>query len=290
MPSAGVLIRGLVADRAVRALIVEAHGPADEARVRHGLSPVAARLTAQTMVAAALLSAHLKGEEELTLQIQSSKPRLAIYVDHTASGSQRARTTPSNLAPFQVDTDDRIDGVMLAIKSVGDKEVYRGITAIGGSIEQALSTHLGDSAQVDAILRIHVTVDEGGAVKAASGLLLERLPPEDDLPSMGAAAFTENYAFVATADAPALMTELAFGQLQGEAIEILDSQPLVWACRCSDEKVRSTLAAMGDQSLQEMILEDGGAEVICHFCNEVYRYDVAGLEAIRAALIEQLDS
>jgi molecular chaperone Hsp33 len=278
-PAPGVLIRALLADRAVRVLIVEAHGPAREAARRHDLSPAASQFTAEAMVAAALLSSHLKGDEQLTLQIQGSQPRLAIYVDQTADGRQRARTSPAHLPKT-----GPLSGAMLAIKSVDDREVYRGITEIEGSIERALSTHLGDSAQVDAVLRVHVACGDDGLVHSAAGLLLERLPPEADLPSISSEAFAERYSFLADADAAQLMTELAFGNLQGEALEILDSRPLVWQCRCSIERVRTSLSALGTDTLAEMIAEDGGAEVTCHFCNEVYHLDAAALEAIRQAL------
>jgi len=272
---AGVLIRALVAEGAVRVLLVEAHRPAEEARRRHGLGPEAAEVTARTMVAAALLSAYLKGEEQLTVQLQGSNPRLAVYVDQTATGDIRARTTPPNIpvaAPLH--------GVLVAIKSVHDKELYRGHTEVKGTVEQALAQHLGQSTQVDAILRVHARVDDDGQVVAASGLLLERLPDEPGQPSITVEAFDESYGELRSADPGALMTEMAFGRLQGEPLQILQTSPLTWQCRCSLERVRATLRSLGDHELQQMIDEDGGAEVTCHFCNEAYQLDVDDLSAL----------
>jgi molecular chaperone Hsp33 len=227
------------------------------------------------MVAAALLSAYLKGEEQLTLQIQGESPRVAIYVDQTADGHLRARTTPPALA-----APDGVHGVMLAIKSVGTKEVYRGASRIDGTIESALAQHLGDSAQVDAVLRLHSRVDADGKVTAASGLLLERLPDEPGQPTLSREAFDARYRDLRDADVGQLMTQLAFGNLQGEAIQVLDKVPLTWRCRCSRERVAATLMSLGATELQAMIDEDHGAEVTCHFCNEAYRFDEAQLQAL----------
>ena len=272
-------MRGLIAGGAVRLLLVEVHGPADEARRRHELAPDAAHVTAEAMVAAALLSAHLKGSEELTLQIQGEKPRLSVYVDQTAEGDQRARTTPSALSSTGRGAPS-IDGLMLAIKAVAGREVYRGITPLNGRLEQGLARHLTESAQVDVVLRLHVQIDASGAVRAAGGVLLERLAVEAGQPSMTPEAFNASYGDLARGDASALLTELAFGSLRGERIQILESQPLRWQCRCSTEKVSAMLAGLGAVELQSMVDEDHGAEVTCHFCNEVYQLSEAQLIAL----------
>ena len=272
---AGVRLRGLLGGGAVRVLVVEAHRPADEARRRHGLDADTADITARTMIAAALLSAYLKGDELMTVQLQGEDPRIAVYVDQTAEGAIRARTTPSH-----VPHGEPVRGVLLAIKSLGSKELYRGATAVDGTLEDALAQHLGQSAQVDALLRVYVRIDDEGRVAAASGLLLERLPEEPGQPSITAEAFDEAYRVLRTAEAGPLMTELAFGRLQGEELKVLDSEPLVWSCRCSLERVLTTLRSLGDTELQQMIDEDHGAEVTCHFCNETYHVDEDGLREL----------
>jgi molecular chaperone Hsp33 len=274
-PPAGVRIRGLVAGGAVRILLVEAHGPADEVRRRHALDARAARLTAETMVAAALLAAHLKGNESITVQIQGENPRISIYVDHTAEGDLRARTTPSH-----PQGEGPLEGLMLTIKALDGREVYRGITPLHGSIEAGLGQHLAESNQVDAILRLHVRVDPNGRVAAAGGVLFERLASEAGQPTLEPEAFEESLGDLRSVDAGALLTELAFGSLHGEPVNILEHQVLNWSCRCSRERVATMLLGLGEAEIRAMIAEDGGAEITCHFCNEVYRFDdreLAGL-------------
>jgi molecular chaperone Hsp33 len=44
---------------------------------------------------------------------------------------------------------------------------------------------------------------------------------------------------------------------------------LRWQCRCSRDKALQSLTFFGDVERQDMI-ENGGQEVVCHWCNEKY--------------------
>lgn len=268
LPS-GVLVRSLVADRAVRLVLVEAHGPAEHTRRVHGLGPDAARIASEMVVAAALSSAHIKGEEQLTLQIQGSEPRCSVYADVKSNGDLRVRVTPSDL---RLRAGGVFSGVLMGIKHSDAGEMYRGATAIDDTtLENGIAAHFGNSTQVDAILRVGCTQAEDGSVIQAGGLLLERLPEENDLPSLSIEAFTERFAWVRDADLPQLMTQIAFGAFGEERIEVLDRSDISWACRCSTEKIEDTLVSIGAAELDAMIREDHGAEVICNFCGTAWQ-------------------
>lgn len=265
---AGVLVRALVASRAVRLLLVEARGPAEHTRRIHGLGHDAARIAAEMVVAAALSSAHIKGEEQLTLQIQGSEPRCSVYADVKSNGDLRVRVTPADL---RLGTHGTFTGVLMAIKHAGAGEMYRGATGIDGTtLEHGIAAHFGNSTQVDAILRVGCTQAEDGTILSAGGLLMERLPEESDLPSISAEAFTERFGWMRSADLPQLLTQLAFGSFGEERIEVLDRSVVSWTCRCNTTKIEDTLESLGPTEVEAMIREDHGAEVTCHFCGTVY--------------------
>ena len=279
----GVLVRALAAHGAVRVLAVDARGPAEHTRRVHGLGPDASRLGAEAVVAAALSSAHIKGEEQLTLQIQGSAPRCAVYADITATGDLRARVTPPDL---RLRPGGESVGNLSAIKSVrlpdGElREVYRGITEISGRLETALGHHLASSTQVDAVLRIDCQPGPDDAVRQAGGLLLERLPGEPGHPELPSEEFAERYGWIAEAELAQVLTQVAFGMLGGERLDVLESRPIQWKCRCSTERIENTLVALGPATLDEMIGEDHGAEVTCHFCGTVYRISEERLRELR---------
>jgi molecular chaperone Hsp33 len=275
MPS-GRLVRAFTGGRAVRLLVVEAHGPARKAAMSHGLGPGASQLASEGVVATALLSSHIKGEERITLQVQGEAPRFAFIGEVDAEGFLRARLTPADAHT----PDSQISGMMLVIKADAQREVYRGVTAVSDtSIEAALAQHLVTSSQVDAILRLGAAVDADGVIEYAGGFIVERLPEDPRYPSMTPEQFHATYGPLLEADLQDVLTGIAFGKLAGSDVEVLESRAITWRCRCSPEKVETMLGSLGVEELRAMQAE-GGAEVSCHFCNEVYRVSVERLEQL----------
>lgn len=275
--SEGRLVRALAADGAIRVIAVDVRGIAARMTAAHALTPGGARLAAECLAATALMSAYIKGEERLTLQIQGTRPAMSYMGEIDGFGAIRARLSPSDAAAL------RVDGLMFAIKSDGAREVYRGVTEIRDqTLQDALAGHLGDSTQVDVVLRIDADWESGRLV-LAGGLVVERLPEEDDRASMSAEAFRERYASIAEAPLADLLTELALGSIGGATATMIEDRPLAWRCRCSLAKVEGTLAALGADELAAMIAE-GGASATCHFCNTAWSVPPDRL----AALLERV--
>lgn len=261
------MLRGLVAEGTIRMLAVEVREVAREARRVHGLGPGAARLAAEGAVATALLSAYLKGEERLTLQAQLEQPRAAITGDVGADGAMRLRLTPPD-----VHGGDDLRGVMLAIKRLGQRELYRGVTEIGGvSLTRALEAHLAQSTQTEVALRLVVDQADDGQVERAVGVLAERLPGGPDHEAPTHEAFRGLAGTIADHDAASLTESLRFGVAGDLIAEVLEERRVFWRCDCSLERVESMLVALGRDELVSMADEDHGAEITCHFCSTAYR-------------------
>lgn len=275
------LSRGLAADGAVRVLFVDATRIAQKTAEAHGLGPAAAHVAAEAVVATALMSAHMKGDERVTLQVQSEEPALAFIGEIDGEGHVRARLTPPDAR------GGALRGVLFAIKSDGTREVYRGGTEIRDQhIAEALSAHLGQSSQVDVQLRIAVLHADTGEVRVACGLLVERLPFAAGQPSLTTEEFRARYDVLAQLDDPAVWSAVLEARLGEEGIDLLIDRDLTWQCRCSLAKVEGTLVAMGADEIRALQAE-GQAEVTCHFCNHTFRLDVPALDALLARTIEQ---
>ncbi len=266
----GRYLVGLTAGGRVRVMAAVVDGPADEIRERHALTRNAAILAAEGLVASLLMSAHIKGEERLTVEVRTERPPLVFTADIDAIGVLRARFTPTRLPP-----DRRMNGVMSVMKSLGATPLYRGYASIKNErFEGALQRYLTESQQTDSRVRVQAEVDRKGRVRFAAGLLLERLP---DMP---VEEFATTYDAVLRGDFQALMTAFAFGQLAGSRIEVLGAQDFVYRCSCSRGRVLETLQALGPEEVESMIREQGGAEVTCHYCNEVYRLGADELRSL----------
>lgn len=275
----GALVRGLADGDAVRVIGVDARLAAEEARKAHNLSPEAAALCAQGIVAAGLLAAYVKGEERLTVQIQAEQPPMSFFAEIDAEGHVRARISPTTARPGP---GGKLSGVLLAIKADAKREMYRGLTEIRDqTLEQALEEHLRVSSQLDAVLRLETQATEAG-VEVASGVLLERLPEASDKPSMGREAFQARYRSLPEGSAADVVEGLRHCKLLDGSFSPLEDRAVLWQCRCSQEKVEGMLFGLETRELQAMAHEDHGAEVVCHFCNTVYKVSEARLREILA--------
>lgn len=258
----------------VRVLAVEATGPAAEAVARHGLGQGAARRVAEGIAASCLLAAHVKGDERLTVDVQSKSPPFGFSCDVNADGTLRAR-----FGPPDVRDQAEFFGVISAMKSVGKQQVYRGVSEVDGqSIEGALRGFLAQSQQVDSRVRILADLDDEGTPRFVAGLLVERLPGCDP------DEFRELVDIPIEEDFRGVMTTFALGALGGAPVEVLGVSDLSFRCTCSRLRVTHTLRSLGREELASMIEEQDGAEVKCHFCNEAYRFDADALRAIMATV------
>ena len=270
----GGFLHGISDEAGVRALAVDASAAADELRRRHGLGREAARVAAEGLVAAQLLSAYIKGEERITMQVQAEQPRFALIAEAGADGSTRGRFTPAAIPAART-----FQGAVLVIKHDAERELYRGLAPVEDrDFQGALQGYLDRSQQAVGIVRIASGLDADGRVVAAVGLLVEKLPDQD------AALFHELFAGLAEAPLEPVLAAALAGELWGFPLRVLERRALAFRCGCSHERSADILAALGADELGGLLKEMGSAEITCNFCRETYRFDEAELTALLEAL------
>ena len=265
--------RGLTVDFAVRYMIVDCTSIAQTAQKRHNLNDISAKLCTEGILASYLLASHIKGEERLTIQILSQTPKLSFLSDITAEGELRAKFTPTESPEYP----SELDGVIVVIKHNNEKELYRGVTDIQScSIAQALQHNLSQSEQVDTIVQFFISAT-GKKIERAVGMLLERLPPTEDLPYLNTEEFYERYNELTPKE---IFLGVQEKKLRESTLHDLSIKPIQWKCRCSRSKVKSMLFSLGKEELISIQKDIGFAEVTCHFCNEQVLIDSGELEEL----------
>ena len=257
--SEGRVIRGLVAEGRARVLAVVCPDVAEQIRVAHGLKDQAAKICAEGVVATLLLSAHVKGEERLMVQVQGQKPRFGFHGEARSDGSVRARMSPTWMPWI-----DEVEGALLAIKWDADRELYRGAAELGRSFEASLQNYLVQSQQSTGVVRLRATLDDDGRVKEASGLLVELLGGHWE-----ASDFEAWVEPLREADLTETMTGFAFAQVLGSEVQVLEARR-VTLLRTTVERVEGMLRALGSAELLAMAEDPGRAEVTCQFTNETF--------------------
>ncbi len=258
----------------VRFLAVDATHAAAELCLRHGLSGHAAQVASEGLVAAQLMSAYIKGEERITLQVQMERPRFALIVDVNADGSTRGRFTPA-----VIPRSKPLQGAIMVIKHDVQRELYRGVAPVEDTdFQGALQAYLVHSQQADGVVRIIAERGEDGGITAARGLLVERLPDQD--PTI----FRDLFGDLAEAPLGPTLAGVLGGDLWGFPVEVLETRPLRFACPCSRERSVGILLGLGFEELRGMLDEQGEAELTCNFCMETYRFDGEELQGMVAQL------
>jgi molecular chaperone Hsp33 len=294
-----LLVRGIDRASGLRVVVAVTTDLVQEAVRRHGAEGLGACALGRALTSSLLLATLTKGNERVTLQLQGDGPLGGITADATA-GDVRGYLTHAERARRPCDGRGRVvevlgrNGVVNVLRDLGLKERYQGqIALVTGEVDEDVEGYLRSSEQVPSALGCDVVV-EGGEVRASAGVLIQALPEEiaghaASMPSEPRGPDTVRAAqhalrigvlweaLVRGGISPRALAETVYGG----PLEFLDERPLRFACRCSRERVEESLTLLGTIDLDEMIAEDGRAEVTCNFCNERYVVDREALERIR---------
>lgn len=273
------LVQGLTMDAKVRYLLVHFTDVLNKAIDKHGLNKGSTRYLADAMAAALLLSSQIKGDERISLQLESSSPACRIICDINAEGGIRAKITPNKL-PSDI-KHPALDGFLITIKHNQQRELYRGTTEIRQeTIASAIEYHLNQSSQLDCKVRIETAFNEAGYATEAMGILLEKYPVSDDNPSATRKEFEQVYATFSTLSTPDFLVACQRNNICSHDLFGLESKPITWFCGCSEERIDTMLCSIGPEELTSMIEELGVIEVVCEFCSTKYTRDKAAIDEL----------
>ena len=77
-----------------------------------------------------------------------------------------------------------------------------------------------------------------------------------------------------------MVAEIFSGLPEEYEIKILEEREIKWDCDCSRERIEQALMTIGEEDLQQILDEDGQAELQCQFCLKKYQFDRPQLQAI----------
>jgi molecular chaperone Hsp33 len=289
------LLRGIAAAGTVRVVAADTTALVDEALGRHGASLTAGAALGRTLTAALLLSHVLLKDhrDRVTLRLEGGGPLGGVIADAGLDGTVRGyvRRPGIELPPRP---DGKLD-VGGAVGRDGEIEVIRSHAPYGdpyassvrltsGEIAEDVAGFLLGSEQIPSAVLLGVAFEPGGSARVAhaAGIVLQALPGVEDgalaLLEANVRAFGQLTQRLATGSLLASMEELTWGL----ELEMLTDEalPLAFRCRCSEAKALDVLAYFRPQERERMIREDGGAEVVCHWCGEARWIDADGIRAL----------
>ncbi len=270
--------------------------------------PPVAEILAECITMASVLATGLKYEGVFTLQTTGDGPVGTMVADVTNDGALRgyARFDADRLAETTngaVGSVPRLLGaghMAFTVDQGPDTERYQGITELtGATLADCAHTYFRQSEQLETAIAIRALAREDDTGFAAGGracaLVLQHLPT--DTPSGSAEARTRDEAEdEAWRRAVILMSSLTAAEMldpdlpprdllyrlfHQEGIRVYRPKPLAQGCRCSRDRVASTLRMLARSEVDEMS-DDGTVTVTCEFCKADYVFGPGDLDAVYA--------
>ncbi len=274
----------------VRIYISDTTDMVEEARKIHRTLPVATAALGRSLTAASLMAKMLKGEKEkLTFQIKANNLIKSIVAVAWSNGNVKAYISDPH-----VDIEDHentklnvggaigTDGELIIMKDFAMKESYIGRSKlVSGEIAEDLAYYYFHSEQQPSIVSLGVLVNPDLSVQAAGGFIAQSMPSisEEEIELLEEA--TNQMPAISTLINQNLshleMLKKLFPQFE---IRVLEEYEIELKCDCTKEKLEKALISLGPKDIQEMMTEDGKAELHCHFCNTYYHFDYNELKAI----------
>ena len=267
-----------------RALLVDSTHLVEQARSTHGLSRTACAALGRHLTATAMLGAMLKGEKDsVTATIKGGGPLGTVVAVGRADGSVKGyvdhpEADPPRRADKKLNVGAAVgkEGKLTVVKDLGLREPYIGmVNLVSGEIAEDFAMYFTASEQVPSLVSLGVLVGE--RVEAAGGLIIQMLPgaSEAAIQSIESSAgmFMDISGTMREYHLKGAVTQL----LLHLEPEILSHSVPAYRCDCSRERVERALVSLGREELEDMIREQHGAEVDCHFCNKRYRLSEADL-------------
>ena len=260
----------------------------EEARKMHDLSPVATATFGRLLTIASIMGNEMKStKDKLTIQIKGNGPIGTMLV--TANNIPQVKGYVGDahvdlpLNEFgKLDVGEAVghEGYINVIKDIGLKEPYIGISPlVSGEIAEDFANYFVNSEQRQSAVALGVLVDRNG-VKSAGGYLITPMPDatEEEISKVEQAIFKAG-AMSKMLDENLSLEEIAKKVTGDENIEILeDNITPEYKCDCSKEHMKDALISIGKKDLEEILKEDGKAELMCHFCNKKYTFTKEELE------------
>jgi molecular chaperone Hsp33 len=270
-PDSDSLHRFLFERPLVRGEIVHLDAAWQAVLERHPYPPVVQRPLGEALAAVVLLTATLKLDGALLLQVRGEGPLRTLVAQATHRRTLRGLARWHGTLPAAPAPELKAlfgDGQLVLTIDPRDGRRHQGIVPLAGpSLGSALEGYFDASEQLPTRLRLAV---DG---RRAAGLLLQRLPgiPIDGDGWNRTALLADTVTDAELLGLPVrdLLTRL----FHEEDLRLFEPEPVAFRCGCSRERIAETLRALGRSEVEAIVAEQGSVQVTCEFCNRDYGFD-----------------
>ncbi|RUO78437.1 Hsp33 family molecular chaperone HslO [Pseudidiomarina taiwanensis] len=274
-PATDCLYRYTFSEQDVRGELVQLKSSYQQLLQGHQYPAAVQQLLGELMAATTLLSATLKFEGHINLQLQGDGPVNFISVngshDHKLRGIARLR---SELDDNDYSLKQLLGKAMLIITLTPKQgERYQGVVSADySSIAEIIENYFTQSEQLHTRVWLHADGEY------AAGMLLQVMPAAGHDRSY----FEHLEHLTATMTAHELFSVDALTVLQRlyheEQLELYPAQPVEFFCGCSRQRSLEALATVTPTEIKDILATDGQISMHCDYCNADYVFTAADFE------------
>ncbi|KJG35758.1 molecular chaperone Hsp33 [Photobacterium angustum] len=238
-------------------------------------------LLGELLVATSLLTATLKFEGSITVQVQGDGPvSLAVI-----NGDQNQKLRGVARWEGDIKDDSTIHDLMgkgyMVITILPTKgERYQGVVGLEGeTMAECLEAYFRNSEQLKT--RIWLRTGEFEGQPKAAGMLLQVMPDgqgsEGDFEHLETITDTVKDDELFSLDAQDLLYRL----YHQEEVKVFEPQAVSFECSCSRERSGSAVISLHPDEIEKILAEDGKVSLHCDYCGTDYDFDSIDITALR---------
>ena len=231
------------------------------------------QLLGELVAATCLLTATLKFEGEIAVQLQGDGPigYLAVNGNHNQEMRGIARMVSETTATTLKELIGK--GNMIITIRPNNGEAYQGVVALEeDTLAECLVHYFEVSEQIPTKIWLYTNND----VTEIAGSLVQLLPDGDDKEKQQAdfehlcqLTNTIKHEEIFSLDPETLLYRL----YHQEEVRIFEPQKVSYQCSCSEEKCLTAIAQVEPSELESIIAEQGNVSMTCDYCMTTYKFE-----------------
>ena len=245
----------------------------------HDYPPVVKRILGELLAATSLLTATLKFEGDISVQIQGDGPLSYAVVNGDNNQVMRASAKYNEDINEGTLVDLIGSGFMVITIAPEGGERYQGVAALDkDTLAECIEQYFETSEQLRT--RVWLATDIKEEKCKTAGMLLQVLPVEekaqDDFTHLEALTNTITDDELLHLDAEQVLIRL----YHEDNPQVFEPQEVTYSCGCSREKTADAILRLTKEDALALVEERGDIEIICQFCLKQYVFDEIDVNAL----------
>ena len=264
----------------VRGELVQIDNAYNEMIAKHNYPEPVKALLGELLVATCLLTATLKFEGEIAVQLQGDGPVKYAVINGDDQQNMRGIARLQSEVTGTTVRELIGQGYMVITITPTQGERYQGIVPLEhDTLSECIESYFEQSEQLKTRLWFATDTEEGSA--KACGLFLQVLPVDkqksiEDFAHLEALSNTIKDEELLELDANTILTRL----YHEDNPRVFDPQPIQFKCGCNREKTMTALVNVGQQALLDDVEKNGEIKISCHYCLKDYVFNEQDIKSI----------